>query len=94
MADYLTHFSCVLDVGTPEKAVQIVGVMKERVSFPQDFWQEAKYFFEAPTAYDETVVAKKWNPEAAAALAAYAAALPATSDTSAEGLKALFHHTM
>ncbi len=56
---------------TPEKAVQIVGVMKERVSFPQDFWQEAKYFFQAPDSYDEAVMAKKWTPAVAAALAEY-----------------------
>ena len=56
---------------TPEKAVQIVGVMKERVSFPQDFWQEAKYFFQAPDSYDEAVMAKKWTPAVAAVLAEY-----------------------
>ena len=76
------------------KAEQIVGVMKERVSFPNDFWQEAKYFFQAPTAYDEQVVAKKWNPQVSAALAAYATALPGTPDASAEGLKTLFNITV
>ena len=79
---------------TAEKAEQIVGVMKERVSFPQDFWQEAKYFFEAPAAYDEQVVAKKWNPQVSAALAAYAAALPSLTEPTAEGFKALFSQTM
>jgi len=80
---------------TPEKATQVVGVMKERVSFPQDFWQEAKYFFEAPTTYDEQVVAKKWNPQVSAALAAYAEALPADSEPSsnAEVLKNIFNDT-
>ncbi len=75
-----------------DKAEQIVGVMKERVSFPQDFWQEAKYFFEAPTEYDPAVVSKKWNPPVSAALAAYAEALPANSEPSsnAEVLKAIF----
>jgi glutamyl-tRNA synthetase len=79
-----------------EKAEQVVGVMKERVSFPQDFWQEAKYFFEAPTEYDATVVAKKWNPQVSTALAAYADALPDNSEPSsnAEVLKAIFNQTM
>jgi glutamyl-tRNA synthetase len=81
---------------TPEKAAQVVGVMKERVSFPQDFWQEAQYFFEVPTAYDEQVVAKKWNPQVSAALAAYADTLPADSEPSAnaEVLKSIFNDTM
>jgi glutamyl-tRNA synthetase len=76
------------------KAELIVGVMKERVSFPKDFWMEARYFFLAPETYDEQVVAKKWNPQVSAALAAYAAALPGAPDTSAESLKALFNETM
>ena len=81
---------------TEEKAEQVVAVMKERVSFPQDFWQEAKYFFEAPTTYDEAVISKKWNPQASAALAAYAAALPADSEptANAEVLKSIFNATM
>ena len=36
-----------------EKVVKIVGEMKERATFPQDFWTEAKYFFLAPESYDE-----------------------------------------
>ncbi|NML66867.1 glutamate--tRNA ligase [Hymenobacter sp. RP-2-7] len=79
-----------------EKAAQVVGVMKERVSFPQDFWQEAKYFFEAPTEYDQAVIAKKWNAQVSAALGAYADALPADSEPSAnaEVLKSIFNQTM
>ena len=76
------------------KAEQIVGVMKERVSFPQDFWQEAKYFFQAPDGYDEQVVAKKWNPQVAGALTAYAGALADAAPASAESLKSLFNQTM
>jgi glutamyl-tRNA synthetase len=79
-----------------DKAEQIVAVMKERVSFPKDFWQEAKYFFQAPDGYDEQVVSKKWNPQVSAALAAYAEALPDSSEPSsnAEVVKAIFNQTM
>lgn len=76
------------------KATQIAGVMKERVSFPQDFWQEAQYFFQAPTVYDESVLGKKLTPEVGAALASYAAALPTAADTSAAGLKTLLTETV
>ena len=68
--------------------------MKERVSFPNDFWQEAKYFFQAPTEYDATVVSKKWNTEVAAALTAYAEALPKPGTATGEELKTLFNDTM
>ncbi|TGE20696.1 glutamate--tRNA ligase [Hymenobacter aquaticus] len=72
-----------------EKAVQIVGAMKERVTFPQDFWREAQYFFIAPETYDEQVISKKWNAATAAALLAFAQELPAHGDTTPEGIKTL-----
>lgn len=46
---------------TPEKAAKIVGLLKERVSFPNEFWENASYFFSDPEKYDEKVVKKKWN---------------------------------
>ena len=45
--------------------------MKERVTFTQDFWQHGKFFFHAPTSYDEQVIAKKWNEDAIKVLAMY-----------------------
>ena len=72
-----------------EKAIQIAGVMKERVTFPQDFWREAQYFFQAPTTYDEQVIAKKWNTATASALAEFAQVLPTHSDASPDGIRSL-----
>lgn len=54
-----------------EKALKIVGVMKERVVFPRDFWEQGKFFFFAPTSFDESVVSKKWNDDAVKVLTAY-----------------------
>ena len=54
-----------------EKALKIVGVMKERVVFPQDFWGQGRFFFYAPTSFDESVVSKKWNEDAVKVLANY-----------------------
>ena len=54
-----------------EKALKICIVMKERVTFPQDFWLQGKFFFQAPTSFDEQVIAKKWNDETVKVLAAY-----------------------
>jgi glutamyl-tRNA synthetase len=49
---------------TNEKAVKIVAMMKERVTFPQDFWEQGKFLFFPPQSYDQGVVAKKWNDDA------------------------------
>jgi glutamyl-tRNA synthetase len=54
-----------------EKATKIVGVMKERVVFPQDFWEQGKFFFYAPTTFEEGVVSKKWNEDAVKVLSRY-----------------------
>ncbi|MEX2231880.1 MAG: glutamate--tRNA ligase [Cyclobacteriaceae bacterium] len=58
-----------------EKALKIVTVMQDRVTFPQDFWEQGKFFFYPPAAYEEAVVAKKWNADGAKVLAAYRDAL-------------------
>ncbi len=54
-----------------DKAKKIVVVMKERVTFPQDFWGQGKFFFQSPAAFDEQVVSKKWNDEAIKVLSQY-----------------------
>ena len=44
--------------------VYIEGVcrlVKEKSHFVNEFWESGKYFFIAPTAYDEKVISKKWN---------------------------------
>lgn len=45
-------------------ASKVVKVMKERAYFIKDLLDEGRYFFEAPTAYDEKTVNKKWNESA------------------------------
>ena len=36
----------------------VVGMIKERATFISDFWELSSFFFEAPTSYDEKIVAK------------------------------------
>jgi glutamyl-tRNA synthetase len=55
----------------PGKAVKIASVMKERVTFPKDLWEQGKFFFFAPSSYDEGVAGKKWNDDAVKVLSAY-----------------------
>ncbi|HZI25650.1 MAG TPA: glutamate--tRNA ligase, partial [Chryseolinea sp.] len=56
---------------TTEKAVKIVSIMRERVTFPKDFWEQGRFLFHSPTTFDETVVAKKWNDDAVKVLTAF-----------------------
>ncbi|ARS37097.1 glutamate--tRNA ligase [Pontibacter actiniarum] len=74
---------------TPEKAEKIAGLMKERVSFPQDFWQEAKYFFVAPEEYSEKVASKKWNSQSVAVFEDFKNELPSLENFNADTVKEL-----
>ncbi|SKB97089.1 glutamyl-tRNA synthetase [Soonwooa buanensis] len=43
--------------------LKIVSLMKERASFIKDIYNDSKFFFEAPTSYDEKASKKAWNEE-------------------------------
>lgn len=70
-----------------EKAVKICGVMKERATFPSDFWNDASYFFFAPNTFDEQVVKSKWTAEAETILADYKNALQSVNELTSEKAK-------
>ncbi|RSK37665.1 glutamate--tRNA ligase [Hymenobacter metallilatus] len=90
LAQYLTEELSKQGIAVPAgQAEQIAALVKERATFPADLAKEAQLFFQRPASYDEQVISKKWNPQVAAALAEFAAQLPAAADASAEGIKAL-----
>ena len=43
----------------------LVGLVKERVSFVREIWEETDFFFKAPENYDQEVIKKRWKPETA-----------------------------
>lgn len=42
---------------------RIVGLVKSRVNFVKELWDVAKFFFVAPTEYEEKSVRKRWSAE-------------------------------
>lgn len=58
-----------------EKAVKICSIMKERITFPKDLWEQGRFFFISPTSFDESVTSKKWNDDVVKVLTAYKEAL-------------------
>ncbi len=72
---------------TKGKALKICAVMKDRVTFTQDFWLQGKFFFEVPASYDATVIAKKWNDEAIKVLTAYSKEIAAAATLTADNAK-------
>jgi glutamyl-tRNA synthetase len=43
----------------------LVGLVKERVSFVKDLWEQTDFFFRAPDSYDQEVVKKRWKEDSA-----------------------------
>jgi glutamyl-tRNA synthetase len=39
----------------------LVGMVKERVSFVKDIWEQTDFFFKAPEIYDQDVIKKRWQ---------------------------------
>jgi glutamyl-tRNA synthetase len=44
---------------------KVVGMMKGRVSFVKELWDQASFFFVAPDTYDEKTVKKRWKEDSA-----------------------------
>ncbi|MDR0683442.1 MAG: glutamate--tRNA ligase [Dysgonamonadaceae bacterium] len=51
-----------------EKLVKVAGLVKERVNFVKEIWEQAIFFFVAPTTYDEKTVKKRWKENSAVQL--------------------------
>lgn len=44
-----------------DELTTIVGLVKERINFVEELWDQTSFFFEPPTEYDEKVVKKRWK---------------------------------
>ncbi len=58
--DYLRAQGHHHDIGDLE---EVIGLVKERVSFVKDLWHETDFFFREPESYDSEVIRKRWLPE-------------------------------
>ena len=67
-----------------DKVVTVVGLMKDRVSFVKDLWETCKFFFVAPTEYDEKTRKKRWKEDSPTRVLELADFLEALEDFSVE----------
>jgi glutamyl-tRNA synthetase len=78
-----------------EKAEKIVGLLKERVSFAHEIYQQSDVFFKAPASYDTAVVTAKWNEDAIRAVTAIRDAFQVTTEPlTAESAKTIIAETL
>lgn len=73
-----------------DKLLKVIKLMKERATFPKDIYENGKFFFEAPTSYDEKASKKAWNDETSSILGELASNLEG-ADFNAENLKQTVH---
>lgn len=72
---------------------KVCGLVKEKASFINEFWQFGAYFFQTPEAYDEKVVAKRFNEQSAVFLAELSKDFNALATFSVEETEATFKAT-
>jgi len=71
-----------------DKIVKIVGLIKERVHFTTELWNQSAFFFIAPNSYDEKTVAKRWKQDSPEKMQALISVLQTVDDFSASATEA------
>ncbi|KUG10080.1 glutamate--tRNA ligase [Elizabethkingia sp. HvH-WGS333] len=74
-----------------EKALKIIGLMKERATFVKDIYNDGKFFFHAPESFDEKASKKAWSPETAVLMQELIGAISSV-DFKADTIKESIHH--
>jgi glutamyl-tRNA synthetase len=69
--------------------IKVTELMKERVSNVTELFTLGRYYFEAPTEYDEKTASKAWKGDAAELVTLYRDAINSAPDFSAATLKAI-----
>lgn len=68
---------------------KLVGLVKERVSFVKDIWDQTDFFFKAPESYDQEVVRKRWIKDSPRHMNELCSILEKCSDFSASSTEAV-----
>ena len=74
-----------------ERITKVVEMMKDRVNFVSELWPLGKFFFGAPTAYDEKTRKKRWKEDSAQQLTELMEVLKTIDDFSVEGQESIVH---
>ncbi len=69
--------------------VRLVGMVKERINFVSDLWDQLYFFFEAPESYDPKVVKKRWKGDVPSFMVELPAELISVDKWSADQIKAV-----
>ena len=73
---------------------RIAGLIKDRCSFASELIENGKYFFYAPTEYDESVIKKKWKEDTSSKLLDINSFLSKLEEWNSESIKDRFSDFM
>ena len=62
----------------------LVGLVKDRVSFVKDIWEQTDFFFRAPETFDQEVIRKRWEEDTPSLLLELKGILKEIADFSTE----------
>lgn len=68
----------------PRYVAEVIGLVKNRIHFVKEIWAQSNFFFEAPTAYDEKTVRKRWKDDSPQQMQGLMDVLENSDDFSAE----------
>ena len=74
-----------------ERIIEVVRMMKDRVSFVKELWPLCSFFFIPPTQYDEKTVKKRWKEDSPQVMGELANLLEGLDDFSLENQERVVH---
>ena len=74
-----------------ERIIEVVRMMKDRVSFVKELWPLCSFFFIPPTQYDEKTVKKRWKEDSPQVMGELADLLEGLNDFSLENQERVVH---
>ncbi len=69
-------------------ATKVAALVKDRVNFVKELWEQSFFFFEEPTTYDEVTVKKRWKENSAEVMRQVSDVIKNISDFSLENIDA------
>lgn len=72
------------DEYSDEYIARVVGLVKGRINFVRDLWEQAAFFFKTPESYDPKAVKKRWSAETPAIMTELIDRLNALDDFSSQ----------
>lgn len=72
-----------------EYVTTVIGLVKERVNFVEEIWDQASYFFVAPESFDPKAIKKRWKASSYGDITSLKLVLDVVNDFSSNNLESI-----